>query len=132
MSYFLQILWHGFRVLTFRHRGAGLDVSKSCLVVLWMLVCSTDYVILSMSLTEPFDWADVLVFNALVVAATAWFSGRDLAAGLACTMIVLDLLKIAMYSAGQDWATTGLGLIGMAAIIVFALRRAADKVRKES
>jgi hypothetical protein len=130
MHYLAQIGWHGLNVMTFRHRGEGLENCSKANCMTLIGISSFFVMLASIGYNKPA--LEVLVGTSLNTAylllAMRWFSARH-TAGIACAVTAFSCSKFLAAIIAPDVLRSSYEMFriwGPAAIIFFIWKSGID------
>lgn len=95
MGYFPQIFWHGINVLTFRHRGEGL---QNCSVSNCYLLVAISTVMMTLTFACEYgtlqDTLISLVIHVIYIGMVAKMFGKPRLAGVCCLFTVFAIIRM--------------------------------------
>lgn len=131
MNYLAQIGWHGINVMTFRHRGQGLEqCSKANCYTLTAI--STFFIAIALA-AESNTWQGVLigvVFHLAYMALAMKMFNLKHVAGIACAFVVFAVFRTFNATVAADFIGAGNQVFRMwepVALMVFIIRSGISK-----
>lgn len=126
MNYLAQIGWHGINVMTFRHRGEGLE---QCSRANCYTLTAISTLIIALALAaESNTWQGVLIGVVLhlgyMALAMKMFNLKHVA-GIACAFVVFGLFRVFNATVAADFIGAGNQVFRMwepVALMIFIIR----------
>lgn len=126
MNYLAQIGWHGINVMTFRHRGQGLEncTKANCYTLIGISTLFVAMALVAEGNSAEGTLISIVIHLAYMALAMKWFSQR-LVAGIACTFVAFALFRTFNATLAADFIgpqNQVFSLWELASLMIFIMR----------